>query len=292
MKFRFLTLSFILIYTIFTTSCSEIQTVEKFQFNENEYQQSFFDDFTAPTLNSEKWEKCPEWQRQDLGGYWNNECSYKNYFAPSGFCDLGGYWNDECSYIKDGNLIIECKKDGDSLLSGAIRTKNKFEQAEGLFKFRFKAEKSSGLWYAIWLMCDEEKNIGNGATDGAEINIIEIIANDPWEQKGKKQYINSAVHWDDYEEGIHQSKGSKYYIDDNFFNEWHECIFLWESTGYKLYLDETLIWNAKGSDYGGTSTIPTYIKITAEFGKRGGEIQEELLPAKMYVDYIAAYKKK
>ena len=257
--------------TIFAiTSCSEPQPAEKFRFNENEYVQTFFDDFTENSLDFTKWEKCPEWQRQDLGGYWNNDCSY----------------------VQNGNLIIECKKEGDSLLSGAVRTKDRFNQAEGLFKFRFKAEKSSGLWYAIWLMCDEEKNIGNGAIDGAEIDIIEIIANDPWEQEGKKQYINSAVHWDGYEEGTHQSNGSKHYIDDNFFGEWHECIFIWESTGYKLYLNENLIWNAKGSDYGGTNTIPTYIKITAEFGTWGGEIKEELLPAKMYVDYMAVYKRK
>jgi hypothetical protein len=57
-----------------------------------------------------------------------------------------------------------------------------------------------------------------------------------------------------------------------------------------LYLDEKLIWDADGNDYGGTNTFPTYIKITAEFGTWGGPIDESLLPAKMYVDYIAAYK--
>ena len=239
------------------------------QFMEKNYVQTFYDDFSGTKLDTKKWEKCPEWKRQDVGGYWKNDCSY----------------------LEDGNLVIECKKQGNSLYSGAVRTKNKFKQAEGLYKFRFKAEKSSGLWYAIWLMCDEQGRIGKGATNGAEIDIIEILANDPWQEEGKKQYINSAVHWDGYG-AEHKSKGSKYFINDEFFNQWHECIFVWDSKGYKLYLDEELIWDADGNDYGGTNTVPTYIKITAEFGTWGGPIDESLLPAKMYVDYIAAYKLK
>ena len=275
---KFLFLIIPTIFLIFTGVCCASSTNQKteqetygeeMQFMEKKYVQTFYDDFSGTKLDTKKWEKCPEWQRQDVGGHWKNDCSY----------------------LEDGNLVIECKKQGNSLYSGAVRTKNKFKQAEGLYKFRFKAEKSSGLWYAIWLMCEEQGRIGKGATNGAEIDIIEILANDPWQEEGKKQYINSAVHWDGYKEN-HKSNGSKYFINDEFFNQWHECVFVWDSKGYKLYLDEELIWDADGNDYGGTNTVPTYIKITAEFGKWGGPIDESLLPAKMYVDYIAAYKLK
>lgn len=242
---------------------------EEFVFKNETYVQTFNDDFSGTKLDTRKWEKCPEWKRQDLGGY----------------------WEEDCSYVKDGSLIVECKKNGSKLVSGAVRTKGKFEQAEGLYKFRFKAEKSSGLWYAIWLMCDDEHKVGNGAVDGAEIDMIEILANDQWQKEGEKQYINSAVHWDGYDSN-HKSKGSKHFITDNFFNEWHECVFVWDSEGYKLWLDDELIWDADGKDYGGTNTKPTYIKITAEFGKWGGPVDDSLLPAKMYVDYISAYKLK
>ena len=86
---------------------------------------TFFDDFDGNTLDSTKWDKCPEWERQEhLANH--------------------GWWEDDCSWVENGNLVLEGKKDGNKLLSGAIRTKSKdfskvfFEQAEGLFEFKFK----------------------------------------------------------------------------------------------------------------------------------------------------------
>ena len=60
---------------------------EEMQFMEKNYVQTFYDDFSGTKLDTKKWEKCPEWQRQDIGGYWKNDCSY----------------------LEDGNLVIECK---------------------------------------------------------------------------------------------------------------------------------------------------------------------------------------
>lgn len=47
-------------------------------------------------------------------------------------------------------------------------------------------------------MSDKVSNIGNGAVDGGEIDIFEILPNAPWQAEGKKTYLNSAVHWDGY----------------------------------------------------------------------------------------------
>lgn len=253
---------------IFAMGCksSGDMDINETTFDGTDYTLVFYDGFSGTSLDETKWTRCPEWQRQDLGGY----------------------WNDGCSYVQDGNLVIECRKEGEELLSGAVRTKDKFEQMGGMYKIKFKAEKSSGLWYAFWLMCDEEASVGNGAVDGAEIDIIEIIANDPWAEPGKKQYINSAVHWDGYTEN-HKSNASRWFVTDKFFDKYHEAVFIWHDSGYTLYLDNELIWEADGNDYGGTSEVATYMKITAEFGTWGGDVQEALLPACLYVDEVAVY---
>ncbi len=241
-------------------------------FNGKNYSQTFFDDFTGTKLDTKRWERCPEWQRQDAGGYWRNSCSS----------------------VKDGNLIIEAKIENGTPISGAVRSRGKFEQTRGLYKIRFKAEKASGLWYAFWLMSDKVSNIGNGAKDGGEIDIIEILPNDPWMPKDKNTYLNSAVHWDGYG-SAHKSYGSQYFIDDSFYNQWHEITFEWTKDYYKAYLDdsEKPFWDSTkegATAWGGIVQSRNYMKITAEFGKWGGPIDENALPARMYVDWVKVYK--
>lgn len=246
---------------------------EEITFNGTKYEQTFYDDFEGTELDSKKWTRCPEWQRQDVGGYWKNECSW----------------------VEDGNLVIEAKIDGDNLYSGAVRTKGKFQQGYGLYKIRFKAEKTSGAWYAFWLMNPLSWKIGSTAANGAEIDIFEIISNDPWKGAGKKQYLNSAVHWDGYG-AAHKSFASQYNIKDGFYNEWHEITFEWTPEYYKAWLDDIKepIWNTEGKTekYGGINTKKNYVKITAEFGKWGGPIQKEMYPCHMYVDWVKVYAPK
>ena len=245
---------------------------ETISFNGKNYAQTFVDDFDGTDLNSKNWERCPEWQRQDAGGYWKNSCSF----------------------LEDGNLVIEAKIDNGTPVSGAIRSKGKFEQKCGLYKIRFKAEKASGLWYAFWLMSDKVSNIGNGAKDGGEIDIFEILPNDPWQTAGKKTYLNSAVHWDGYGKE-HKSHGSQYFIDDSFYNNWHEVTFEWTPEYYKAYLDdsEKPFWDSTkegAAAWGGIVESKNYMKITAEFGKWGGPIDKTALPARLYVDWVKVYK--
>lgn len=39
---------------------------EEMQFMEKNYVQTFYDDFSGTKLDTKKWEKCPEWKRQDV----------------------------------------------------------------------------------------------------------------------------------------------------------------------------------------------------------------------------------
>ena len=88
--------------------------------------------------------------------------------------------------------------------------------------------------------------------------------------------------------------GNQYFIDDSFYNEWHEVTFEWTEDYYKAYLDgsNTPYWDSTidGAEaWGGIARSRNYIKITAEYGKWGGPIDEKALPAHMYVDWVKAY---
>ena len=283
-----ITLLFCLLITFLFVGCGESsgnnetdwrnEEIVDFVFDPNNFEDdygnvTFFDDFNGNTLDPTKWDKCPEWERQ-------------------AHLDNHGWWEDDCSWVENGNLVLEGKKDGNKLLSGAIRTKSKdfskvfFEQAEGLFEFKFKAEYASGLWYAVWLMCPEEQeNIGNGATDGAEIDMIEILPND-----NRRTYYQSAVHWDGYG-SQHGSNHKGKDISKDFYDDWHVAQFVWHKHGYQLYMDGELAYDMKGREFGGTSKVPTYLKITSEFGSWGGPLDKDFESAKFYVDYIKVYER-
>ena len=84
---KFLFLIIPTIFLIFSGVCCASSTKQKteqetygeeMQFMEKNYVQTFYDDFSGTKLDTKKWEKCPEWQRQDVGGYWKNDCSFAN----------------------------------------------------------------------------------------------------------------------------------------------------------------------------------------------------------------------
>lgn len=268
-------LLFIFMTLVLFTGCNTAQTqdsdakVRPFSIEtlEEDFELSFSDDFD--TFDTSKWEKCPEWQRQNVGGY----------------------WKDEYSFTENGNLVIKCGLEKGIPYSGAVRTSGKFEQGYGVYKIRFKVHKASGLWFAFWLMGHDQGNSGEKAVNGAEIDIFEVISNAPWKSETEKQYLNTACHWDGYGDS-HGSAGFKHFIDDSFYDVWHEEIFVWEKDGYSLFLDGELIWESDGSDFGGICTKKNYMKITAEFGTWNGDIIESELPAYMYVDSVKVYKRK
>ena len=236
-------------------------------FKGKKYICTFSDEFESEKLNTRNWQYCPQQQRQDAGGWWSNKCST----------------------FENGNYVITCTTKDGTPISGGIRSRGKFEQTYGLYNIRFKVEKAEGLWYAFWLMTDmmSDATVGNGATDGAEIDIIEIVPHE-------RAYYTS-IHWDGYGENLTSKHPTGKRIDDSFYGTYHDLWFLWDEDGYKLYMDGTdeehLIYDMPGMQYGeGTCQVPCYMKITAEYGTWGGSIVPEQLPAHFYVDYVRVYE--
>lgn len=246
---------------------AQTEPSDEVTFEGKKYSLTFADDFDS--LDKSRWSYCPQQKRQDAGGE----------------------WRDSCSKVENGNYVITCSvTDNGTPISGGIQTRRKFEQTYGLYHMRFKMEKSSGLWYAFWLLTDKMSpfTVGDGAKDGAELDILEVVP-------ASKEFCMT-VHWDGYGRN-HQKKGETIYISDDFFDKYHELWYVWDKDGYRLYLDGTdedcLIFNFTGTDYGeGACAVPCYLLISAEFGSWGGKIDKAQLPAHFYVDYVQVYKEK
>ncbi len=253
-----------------TATTAPTTTPKDITFAGKKYTLTFNDDFDH--FDERKWAHCPEQERQDAGGE----------------------WRDSCCEVRDGNLVISCTIDKDGTpISGGIRSTGEYEQAFGLYNIRFKVEKADGLWYAFWLLTDkmEEGLTGNGATDGAELDIFEYVPH--------TDEFSMSVHWDGYEKDLKSAFETYYpgehYPGGSFFDRWHEVWYLWDEYGYRLYLDGTddscLVFDFPGDGYGdGTCAVPCDMIISAEFGSWGGDIDTAQLPAHFYIDHVRVYK--
>lgn len=223
---------------------------------------SFEDDFDGDTLDGTKWERGPEQKRQDLNNYWDNRMSY-----------LDG----------EGNLIIGMSydKENDRFLSGAVRSRGKFEQAYGYFEIRCTVNNVPGYWTAFWLMGDSVSDETNGGRNGTEIDIMET----PY--YSKKQ-VQNTLNWDGY--GYrHKSSGNVSDIDV-YDGEYHTFSLLWTEEEYVFYVDGKESWRTDAAEALGTCEVPLYIKISSETGSWTGRPDPEKLPDYMKVDYVRVYK--
>lgn len=232
-----------------------------------DYKLTFYDDFDGKKLNQKNWSLCPEQKRGDIGGRWKDEMT-----------ELDG----------KGNLTLKAgleERGGKTVpISGGIRSKWKFEQCEGYYEIRCKLQSASGFWSAFWLMCDAEHRVGNGASDGAEIDIFEAF-----DVKGGA--INHAIHWDGYKEN-HRWISEAIAHPECYDGEYHIFSLLWNNDGYFFYVDgkESFRIAANAENYPGNCRKKTYLKITTEFGTWAKQYHREELPDCLIVDYVKVYQ--
>lgn len=222
------------------------------------YRLTFSDDFDGNALDGKKWSLCPEWKRQDVGGY----------------------WRDSETSIHDGELWLRARIDDDGTpVSGAVRTLGHFEQAYGYFEARMLWPDTTGFWGAFWMMCGNVGEEDGTAVSGAEIDIIE---SGECARKG----VNHAIHWDGYG-SAHKSVSHVISRVPELYEGWHTYGFAWTEDEYVFYIDGEETWRTSEP---GICEEPGYMKLTTEFGSWAAPIVPKELPAFCRVDWVRAWE--
>lgn len=245
-------------------------TLNDFFDNPDQYELTFYDDFDGTQLDMSKWNYCPDWERGNVGGRWDRS-----------MISLDG----------NGNLVVTSSflqnSDGSiTPISGAIRTNGKFEQCMGYFEIRCKLQSAHGFWFAFWLMCDGEKDTTDGIRNGAEMDIVEAFDVD----YGK---VNHALHWDGYDSEL-KSILRPMRHKECYDGEFHTFSLLWNENGYIFYVDGEISTTVREnvSNFPGVCEVPTYLKITSEFGTWTSYYYIDELPDSVLVDYVKVYQRK
>jgi beta-glucanase (GH16 family) len=102
---------------------------------------------------------------------------------------MPGKWRDgwnskECARLDgQGNLrLITRKNEAENRYeTGYISTSGKFEATHGYFECRCRLQKQPGFWSAFWIQTPTMgKPVGDGATAGVEIDVMEYIHGGPY----------------------------------------------------------------------------------------------------------------
>ncbi len=227
----------------------------------------FEDNFDGTELDSTKWERCPEWDRQGGIDVWDDDLSYLN---GEGQLVLGAEWNE----------------DEQKLHSGAVRTNGKFTAGYAYYEASVKLPKAHGIWGAFWMMVGNVNSEENAAADGVEIDIIESINAD-------KGICNHALHWDGYD-AAHQKLGHEMNRVNIYDGEFH-TFGLWRTEDkYIFYIDGKESWSVSSKK---CAICPEqgYMKLTvegAEWAGAGTDKSINALPAEMVVDWVRVWDEK
>jgi len=170
--------------------------------NNAQSQTIFFDDFSGPKLDRNKW-------NVEITGTTNNH-------EQQAYVD-----SSSTIYIDNGILVIQPRyvpgfktPEGKTFdfISGRINTKKKLEFTYGEFSAKIRLTEGAGLWPAWWLL-------GNGRwPDAGEIDIMEYI--------GESDWASSAVHGPGYS-GETPFVNRLYFPGNNDVTHWHVYAVDW-----------------------------------------------------------------
>jgi beta-glucanase (GH16 family) len=218
------------------------------------------DEFNRPVIDTTAWNFETGGQ-----GWGNHEQEY--------------YQRDNAS-IEDGNLVITARKQqagSNKYTSSRMTTEGKKEFLYGRIEARIKMPVGQGFWPAFWMLGANIKTVDWPAS--GEIDIMEHINTD--------SLIYGTLHWDD---NGHVFKGDTLLSTPA---QYHVYSIEWDASSIKWYVDNTEYYKADITD-GAKSEFhkPFFILLNFAVGGDwpGQKVDESLLPAKMYVDYVRVYQ--
>ena len=203
------------------------------------------------------------------------------------------YYTDANTYIENGKLVLEAKKEANGEYSSAkLVTKNKKHWTYGKFEIKAKLPGGQGIWPAIWML-PEDDNIFGGWPSGGEIDITELLGNQPDKIYGTLHYGNP-----------HSSGQGNYVLKNGkFTDDYHVYGIEWEPGEIRWYIDGQLYhtensWYSRNLNNADSYTYPApfnrdfYLILNLAVGGDwpGHPDNTTVFPSKMYVDYVKAYE--
>ena len=231
------------------------------------------DEFEGTELN------LANWNYQIGDGCDQNLCGWGN-------GELQSYQQDNVS-VSNGTLKITARKErirGTQYTSGRINSKGKADFTYGRFEASIKLPAGDGLWPAFWMLSTNEEY--GGWPQSGEIDIMEYVASNPDEVLGY-------IHYGDLYPN-NQSQGNTYQLqNDVFYNSFHEFAIEWEPGEIRWYMDG-ILFSTKTPEDISPANWPFdkdfhFLLNVAVGGNLGGEVNDNMLPATMEVDYVRVY---
>jgi beta-glucanase (GH16 family) len=226
------------------------------------YELVWSDEFDGPAVDTSKWVF-----ETGGGGWGNNELEY---YQPSN------------ATVAGGNLVITAKKEsvgGEPYTSTRMTTQGKFAATYGRIEASIKLPVGKGMWPAFWMLGTDITTVpwpGCG-----ELDIMEHI-NDT-------NTIYGTMHWNNNGHAQYGSTTATTPAD------YHLYAIEWDANQIRWYVDDTLyqtgdIQNSINNT--GAFHQPFFILLNFALGGNfpNQPVDESLLPASMYVDYVRVYK--
>lgn len=146
--------------------------------------------------------------------------------------------------VGNGLLTITTYTSGGVHNTGMIATQGKFEQTFGYYEARVKFHSTPGQWSAFWLQSPTYGAIGDPATIGMEIDVVEHRAANRNDLDIRNRY-SSATHWDGYDASHQQLSKVHQGLPGMGNDSWHTYGVKWSESGYDYYFDDMLVWTVE-----------------------------------------------
>jgi beta-glucanase (GH16 family) len=209
--------------------------------------------------------------------------------------ELQYYTEGENAYVKDGNLIIEARKEkyeGMEYTSSRLITKGKGDWLYGKIEVLAKLPDGLGTWPAIWML-PTDWEYGSWPASG-EIDIMEHV--------GYNQgTVHASVHTQSYYHKINTQKTATEYVED-VSEAFHIYMVEWLPDRVMAYIDGELYFTFAPNDYKSKPTFKEWpfdkklhlllnIAVGGDWGGAQG-VDETIYPRQMLIDYVRVYQSK
>jgi beta-glucanase (GH16 family) len=202
----------------------------------------------------------------------------------------GGWGNNELEFyqpqnatVANGNLVITAKKEavgGEKYTSTRMTTQGKVTPTYGRIEARMKLPMGNGFWPAFWMLGSNINTVSWPAC--GELDIMEHI--------NATNTVYGTMHW--AISGNHSQYGSTI---DTTPGDYHVYAIEWDNNEIRWYVDDNLYQTGNIKDNINSTRafhLPFFIIFNFALGGNfpNTAVDESLLPASMYVDYVRVYK--